>query len=125
MSFEKLIGEIEKMSVLELSDFVKALEEKFGVSGAMQFAAAPAAAAGDSAAAASEEKLEYKVILKASGDKKIDAIKALRKVTQLSLSDAKKAVEEAPSVIGEAISKDDAQKIKKELESVGAVVELQ
>ena len=123
MSFEKLIGEIEKMSVLELSDFVKAIEEKFGVSGAMQFAAAPAAAAGE-AVAAKEEKLEYKVVLKASGEKKIDNIKALRKVTQLSLSDAKKAVDEAPSVIGEAIPAADAEKIKKELEAVGATVEL-
>lgn len=123
MSFEKLIGEIEKMSVMELSDFVKALEEKFGVSGAMQFAAAPAAAG--EAAPAKEEKLEYKVTLKAAGEKKIDVIKALRKVTQLSLSDAKKAVEEAPSVIGEAVPTEEAQKIKKELESVpGVIVEL-
>lgn len=122
MSFENLIVEIEKMSVLELSDFVKALEEKFGVSGAMQFAAAPVAAAGE--VAASEEKLEYKVTLKSAGEKKIDNIKALRKVTQLSLSDAKKAVDEAPSVIGEAIPTEEAKKIKAELEAVGAVVEL-
>ena len=122
MSFDKLIVEIEKMSVLELSDFVKALEEKFGVSGAMQFAAAPAAAG--EVVAASEEKLEYKVTLKSSGEKKIDNIKALRKVTQLSLSDAKKAVDEAPSVIGDAIPAEEAKKIKAELEAVGAVVEL-
>jgi len=123
-SFDKLIDEIGKMSVLELADLVKALEEKFGVSAAMPVAAAPAAQAGGEAAAEKEEKSEYKVTLKAAGEKKIDNIKALRKVTQLSLSDAKKAVEETPSVIGEAVPAEDAQKMKKELEAVGAKVEL-
>jgi len=122
-SFDKLIDEIGKMSVLDLADFVKALEEKFGVSAAMPVAAAPAAQAGE-AAAEKEEKSEYKVTLKAAGEKKIDNIKALRKVTQLSLSEAKKAVEEAPSVIGEAVPAEDAMKMKKELEAVGATVEL-
>lgn len=121
MPFEKMISEIEKMTVIELSDLVKALEEKFGVSAAMQMSAAPAAG---EVVAEKEEKLEYKVTLKSSGEKKIDNIKALRKVTTLSLSDAKKAVDEAPSVIGEAILAEEAQKIKKELEAVGAVVEL-
>jgi len=123
-SFDKLIEEIGKMSVLDLADFVKALEEKFGVSAAMPVAAAPAAQGGAEAAAEKEEKSEYKVTLKAPGEKKIDNIKALRKVTQLSLSDAKKAVEEAPSVIGEAVPAEDAMKMKKELEAVGATVEL-
>ncbi|MFC1841629.1 50S ribosomal protein L7/L12 [Candidatus Dependentiae bacterium] len=122
-SFDKLIEEIGKMSVLELADFVKALEDKFGVSAAMPVAAAPA---GQAAAAApeKEEKSEYKVTLKEAGPEKIKNIKALRKVTQLGLSDAKKAVEEVPSVIGEAVPAEDAEKIKKELEAVGAKVEL-
>jgi len=122
-SFDKLIEEIGKMSVLELADFVKALEDKFGVSAAMPVAAA-APAAGAAPAVEAEEKSEYKVTLKEAGSEKIKNIKALRKVTQLSLSDAKKAVEEAPSVIGEAVPTEDAQKIKKELEAVGAKVEL-
>ena len=122
-SFDKLIEEIGKMSVLELADFVKALEDKFGVSAAMPVAAA-APAAGAAPAEQAEEKSEYKVTLKEAGPEKIKNIKALRKVTQLSLSDAKKAVEEAPSVIGEAVPAEDAQKMKKELEAVGAKVEL-
>jgi len=121
-SFEKLIDEIGKMSVLELADFVKALEDKFGVSAAMPVAAAAATPA--AAAAEKEEKSEYKVTLKEAGPEKIKNIKALRKITQLSLSDAKKAVEEAPSVIGEAVPAEDAEKMKKELEAVGAKVEL-
>ena len=119
---EKLIEEIGNMSVLEVADLVKALEDKFGVSAAMPVAAAPVAAAGDAGAA--EEKSEYKVTLKEFGDKKIDVIKALRKVTDLNLSDAKKAVEEAPTVIGEAVSKEDSQKMKEALEAAGAKIEL-
>lgn len=124
-SFDKLIEEISNMSVLEVSDFVKALEEKFGVSAAMPVAAAaPAAAAADEAPAASE-KAEYKVTLKNSGPDKIKSIKALRKVVPaLGLGEAKKAVEEAPFVIGEAIAKAEAVKIKAEMEAAGAVVEL-
>jgi len=120
----KLIEEIGNMSVLELADLVKALETTFGVSAAMPVAAsAPAAAA--SAAPAVEEKTEYKFTLKDGGDKKIDVIKALRKVmTDLSLTDAKKAVEEAPSVLGESMPKDTAMKLKEALEAVGAKVEL-
>lgn len=122
-STNKLIEEIGNMSVLELANLVKALEEAFGVSAAMQVAAAPVAAAGETAAA--EVKSEFKVTLKESGEKKIDVIKALRKViTTLSLTDAKKAVEEAPTVIGEAVAKEDAQKIKEALEAAGAKVEL-
>jgi len=122
-SFDKLIEEIGKMSVLELADFVKALEDKFGVSAAMPVAAA-VPAAGAAPAEQAEEKSEYKVTLKEAGPEKIKNIKALRKVTQLSLSDAKKAVEEAPSVIGEAVPAEEAQNMKKELEAVGAKVEL-
>lgn len=121
-SFEKLIDDIGGMTVLELADFVKALEDKFGVTAAMPMAAAPAAAG--EAAAPAEEKSEYKVTLVAGGEKKIDTIKALRKVTALSLGDAKKAVEEAPTVIAEAASKEDADKMKKALEAVGSKVTL-
>ena len=122
-NFDKLIDEIGKMSVLELADLVKALEDKFGVSAAMPVAAAaPAAQAGEQEA--KEEKSEYKVTLKEAGSEKIKNIKALRKVTTLNLSDAKKAVEEAPYVIGDAVPVEEAQNIKKELEAVGAKVEL-
>ncbi len=123
-SYANIIEDISSMTVLELADLVKALETKFGVSAAMPMAAAaPAAAA--AAPAAAEEKSEYKVTLEDSGSDKIKVIKALRKVAPaLSLTDAKKAVEEAPSVVAEAASKDDAQKMKKELEEAGAKVKL-
>lgn len=121
---EKLIEEIGGLSVIELADLVKDLEEKFGVSAAMPVAAAAPAAAAPEAAAA-EEKSAYKVTLKEAGSEKIKNIKALRSVVaNLSLTDAKKAVEEAPTVIVESASKEDAEKIKKELEAVGAKVEL-
>lgn len=124
-SYEKLIDDIGNMSVLELSDLVKALEEKFGVSAAMPMAAAaPAAGAAPAAAAQQEEKAEYKVTLQDAGAEKIKVIKALKGATQLSLTDAKKAVEEAPSVIAEAASKDDARKMKEALEAAGAKVQL-
>jgi len=122
-SFDKLLEEIGNMSVLDLSEFVKALEEKFGVSAAMPAAAAPAATAAPTEEKA-EEKAEYKVTLKKAGPEKIKNIKAVRSVTSLGLGDAKKAVEEAPTVLGEAVPKDDAMKMKKELEAVGAQVEL-
>ena len=119
-SFDKLLEEIGNMSVLEVSDFVKALEDKFGVSAAMP-AAAPAAAPVEEK---SEEKAEYKVTLKKAGSEKIKNIKAVRAVTSLGLGEAKKAVEEAPTVLGDAVPKEDAMKMKKELEAVGAEVEL-
>jgi large subunit ribosomal protein L7/L12 len=126
-SYEKLVEEIGSMTVLDLADLVKALETKFGVSAAMPVAAAGAAApaAASEAAAPKEEKSEYKVTLKEAGSDKIKVIKALRTVvTGLTLTDAKAKVEEAPSVIAEAASKDDAQKMKKALEEAGAKVEL-
>lgn len=120
---EKLIEEISVLTVIELADLVKALEDKFGVSAAMPVAAAPAAAG--EAAAVAEEKSEYKVTLKEGGPEKIKTIKALRQaVANLSLSDAKKAVEEAPTVLVEAAPKEEAEKIKKVLEEAGAKVEL-
>lgn len=122
-SYEKLIEEIGSMTVLDLADLVKALETKFGVSAAMPAAAAAPAAAGD--VAAKEEKTEFKVTLKEGGSEKIKVIKALRSVvTGLSLTDAKKAVEEAPTVIAESAAKADAEKMKQALEEAGAKVEL-
>ena len=122
--FDKLIDEIGNMTVLDLADFVKALEDKFGVSAAMPVAAAAAPAA-EGAAVKAEEKSEYKVTLKDIGSEKIKVIKALRKlVPTLGLTEAKKAVESAPTVIAESVSKDDAAKMKKELEEAGAKVQL-
>ncbi len=121
---EKFIEEIAQMSVMELAGLVKALEEKFGVSAAMPMGAAPAAAA-EQATAQAEEKSEYKVTIKDGGPEKIKSIKALRSVLPtLGLTEAKKAIEEAPTVVAEAASKADAQKIKETLEAVGAKVEL-
>lgn len=123
LNIEKLLEEIGGMTVLELSDLVKALEDKFGVSAAMPVAAAPVAAA--TAAAPADEKAEYKVTIKDGGSQKIAVIKVVRKlVSGLSLTDAKKMVEEVPSVVSEAVSKDEAQKMKAELEAAGAKVEL-
>ena len=123
-SYETIIDQVSSMTVLELAELVKALETKFGVSAAM--AAAPAASsAAPAAAAKAEEKSEYKVTLKESGADKIKVIKALRSVVStLGLTEAKKAVEEAPTVIAEAASKDDAKKMKEALEAAGAKVEL-
>jgi len=125
-SFEKMVEEIGSMSVLELSNLVKALEDAFGVSAAMPMAAAVAAPVdGGAAAAQSEEKSEYKVTLKEAGSEKIKVIKALRVVCpELALTDAKKAVEEAPTVIAETAAKEVALKMKKELEAAGAKVDL-
>lgn len=118
---EHLIEEIGKMSVMDLSQFVKDLQERFGVT-AVAAVAAPAAGAAEAPAAS--EKNEFKVTLKEAGAETIKVIKALRSVTTLSLGDAKKAVESAPFVVSEAAPKEDAQKIKKALEEAGAKVEL-
>jgi large subunit ribosomal protein L7/L12 len=123
-----IIEQIKGMTLLEVADLVKGLEDAFGVSAAMPMSAATAGAvatAGAAAPAEQEEKSHYKVTLKDSGSKKIDAIKALRKaVPSFNLTDAKAAVENAPTVITESASKDDAKKIKEELEAIGAKVEL-
>ena len=118
---EKLIQEISGMTVLELNDFVEALQTTFGVSAAMAMGA-PAAAA--PAEQPKEEKTEFKVILQEAGASTIEVIKAVRKVTTLSLVDAKKAVVEAPTVLAEAASKEDAAKMKEALEAAGAKVQL-
>ena len=123
-SYEKLMKEIGNMTVLELADFVKALEDKFGVSAAMPVGAVAAPVEG-AAPEQQEEKSEYKVTLQDIGAEKIKVIKALKaSVSGLTLSDAKKAVEQAPTVIAEAVSKEDAEKMKKDLEEAGAKIEL-
>lgn len=120
--FEKLVSEIEKMSVLDLSELVKVLEDKFGVSAAAPvMMGAPAAGA---AAAAEEEKTDFDVELTAAGQQKINVIKAVREVTGLGLKEAKDMVDAAPKVIKEKIAKADAETIKKKLEEAGATVTL-
>jgi large subunit ribosomal protein L7/L12 len=118
---EDFVKQIETMTVLDLANLVKALEERFGVSAAA--AAAPAAAAGPAAAAAPvEEQTEFTVVLQEAGDKKINVIKAVREVTSLGLKEAKDLVEGAPQTIKEGVSKDEAAKIKKVFEDAGAKV---
>jgi len=122
--FQKLVSEIEKMSVLELSELVKVLEEKFGVSAVapMMMGAMPAGAG--EAAAAVEEKSEFDVEVTACGASKINVIKVVREVTGLGLKDAKDLVDAAPKVIKEKVSKADAEAMKKKLEEAGATVTL-
>jgi large subunit ribosomal protein L7/L12 len=120
---EELIKSIETMSVLELSDLVKALEEKFGVSANMPMAAAPAAGAAAPAAAA-EEKSVFSVVLANAGANKIAVIKEVRTITNLGLKEAKDLVDAAPKSIKEGATKDEAAEIKKKLEAAGATVEL-
>ena len=121
VSTEDFVKQVESMSVLDLSNLVKALEERFGVSAA---AAAPAAAAGPAAAAAApaEEQTEFTVVLSEIGEKKINVIKAVREVTSLGLKEAKDLVEGAPQTVKEGVSKDEAAKIKKVFEDAGAKV---
>ena len=116
-----LIEEISNLSVLELSELVHALEEKFGVSAAA--VAAPAAGAA-AAAPAEEEKTEFDVVMKSFGAEKIKVIKEVRGITGLGLAEAKALVEKVPAKIKEQVSKDDAEALKKQLEAVGAEVEL-
>ena len=125
VSKEELMETIENMTVLELSELVKALEERFGVS-ATAVAAAPAAGApaGDGAAAAEEEQTEFDVVLQSPGEKKIQVIKVVRAVTGLGLKEAKALVDEAPNPVKEALSKEDAENLKAQLEEAGATVEL-
>jgi large subunit ribosomal protein L7/L12 len=121
---EELMESIENMTVLELSELVKALEERFGVS-ATAVAAAPAAgAAGDGAAAAEEEQTEFDVVLQGPGEKKIQVIKVVRAATGLGLKEAKALVDEAPNPVKEALSREDADALKTQLEEAGAAVEL-
>jgi large subunit ribosomal protein L7/L12 len=121
---EELIEHIKGMTVLDLADLVKALEEEFGVSAAAAAVAAAPAAAGGGEAAAEEEKTEFNVILEAAGDKKINVIKVVRAITSLGLKEAKALVDGAPNPVKEAVSKEEAEEIKGKLEEAGAKVKL-
>ena len=125
MASEKIMNileEIKSLTIIELADLVKAVEEEFGVS-----AAAPVgvvAAAGAAAAPAAEEKTEFDVILKAAGDKKLNVVKAVKEITGLGLKEAKEMVDGAPKTVKEGVSKEEAESIKKALEEAGAEVEV-
>lgn len=121
---QKLIDEIKTLTVLELSEMVKALEEEFGVTAAAPVAVAAAPVAGAAAAPAAEEKTEFNVILTEVGADKIKVIKVVREITGLGLKEAKDLVDGAPKPVKENVSKDEAEQIKKKLEEVGAKVEL-
>jgi large subunit ribosomal protein L7/L12 len=122
MSKDDILNAVASMSVLELSELIKAMEDKFGVSAA----AAVAVAAGPAAAAApaAEEKTEFTVVLAAAGDKKVEVIKAVREITGLGLKEAKDLVDGAPKPVKEGVSKADAEAAQKKLEAAGAKVEL-
>jgi large subunit ribosomal protein L7/L12 len=122
ISTEDFVKQIESMSVLDLANLVKALEERFGVSAAAAAVAAPASAGPAAAAAPVEEQTEFTVTLTEAGEKKINVIKAVREVTSLGLKEAKDLVEGAPQTIKEGVSKDEAAKIKKVFEDAGAKV---
>ena len=117
----KLVEEVKTLSVLELSELVKALEEEFGVSAAAPVAVAAAPVAG---AAAAEEKTEFDVILKAAGDNKMKVVKAVKDITGLGLKEAKAIVDEAPKAVKEKVAKDAEKKKKKQLEELGAQIEV-
>ena len=121
VSKEDMLETISKMTVMEIVDLISAMEEKFGVSAA---AAAVAVAAPSAAAPAAEAKTEFNVILVAAGEKKVEVIKAVRAVTSLGLKEAKDLVESAPATVKEGANKEEAEKMKKELEAAGAKVEL-
>jgi large subunit ribosomal protein L7/L12 len=119
----EFIKQIDELTVLELNNLVKALEDHYGVSAAAAAVAAPAGG-GAAAAAPVEEKTEFDVILKAAGDKKINVIKAVREVTSLGLKEAKDLVESAPATVKEGVSKDEAEAVKKKFEEAGATIEI-
>ena len=121
---DQLIEAIKGMTVLELSEMVKALEEEFGVSAAAPVAVAAAPAAGAAEAAPAEEKTQFDVMLTAFGDQKIQVIKVVRALTGLGLKEAKEVVEGAPKPIKEGVTKDEAEEAKKQLEDAGATVEI-
>ena len=117
--FTDIIEKLEKLTVLEVAELVKALEEKWGVSAAM-----PVQAAGAGAGAAEEEKTSFDVHLKATGEQKINVIKVVREVTGLGLKEAKDVVDAAPKVVKEGLKKEEAEELKKKLEAAGATVEI-
>ena len=119
MTKDQMIEAVKNMTVLELNDLVKAIEEEFGVT-----AAAPVAVAGGADAGAAEEQTEFEVILTSAGDQKIKVIKAVREITGLGLKEAKEVVDNAPKTVKDGVSKADAEEIKAKLEEVGAGVEV-
>lgn len=126
MSKEEILDAVGSMSVLDLSELIKMMEEKFGVSAAAATVAVAAApAAGGAGAAAAEEKTEFNVILAAAGEKKVEVIKVVRAATGLGLKEAKDLVDGAPKPVKEGIPKADAEALKKQLEEAGAKVEMQ
>jgi large subunit ribosomal protein L7/L12 len=125
LSKEEVLDAIAEMSVLDLSDLIKNMEEKFGVSAAAAVAvAAPSAGGGDAAAGEAEEKDEFDVVLTGFGDKKVGVIKAVRAITGLGLKEAKDLVESAPAPVKEGVAKAEAEEIKKQIEEGGGSVEL-
>ena len=123
-NLEKIVDDLSSLTVLEAAELAKLLEEKWGVSAAAAVAVAAAPGAGTAAAAPAEEKTEFNVILAAAGDKKIEVIKEVRAITGLGLKEAKDLVEGAPKPVKEGVNKDEAEKIKAQLEKAGAKVEL-
>jgi len=121
---DDILNAIAAMSVMEVVDLIKAMEEKFGVSAAAAVAVAPAAGGGGDAGAAAVEKTEFNVVLAAAGEKKVNVIKVVRAITGLGLKEAKDLVDGAPSSVKEGVSKQEADDIKKQLEEAGASVEL-
>jgi len=120
---EEILTAIGNMSLIDVTELVKMMEDKFGVSAAAPVAVA-AAGGGAAAAAPAEEKTEFTVALKSAGEKKVEVIKAVRAITGLGLKEAKDLVESAPATVKEGVNKDDAAKFKKELEAAGATVEV-
>ncbi|HEV2570131.1 50S ribosomal protein L7/L12 [Methylocella sp. CPCC 101449] len=123
-NLEKIVEDLSSLTVLEAAELAKMLEEKWGVSAAAAVAVAAAPGAGGGAAAAAEEQTEFTVVLASAGDKKIEVIKEVRAITGLGLKEAKDLVEGAPKPVKEGVSKDDAAKLKAQLEKAGAKVEL-
>ena len=124
LSKDDILNAIAEMSVMDVVELVEAMEEKFGVSAAAAVAAAPAAGAAGGDGAAEEEQTEFDVLITSAGEKKVTAIKAVRTITGLGLKEAKAVVDDAPSVVKEGVSKDEAEEIKKQLEEAGASAEL-
>jgi large subunit ribosomal protein L7/L12 len=124
MTKEEIISAIENMTVLELSELVKELQDRFGVTAAAPVAMAAAPAAGGAAEAAESEQTEFDVILSAAGDQKIKVIKAVREITGLGLKEAKDLVDSAPKAVKEKVSKEEAEQVKEKLAEVGASVEI-
>ena len=118
--YNDLLSKIESMSALEISELVKAMEEKFGIT-----AAAPVAAGAGAGVAAAEEKTSFNVVLKAAGEQKLQVIKAIREITTLGLKEAKDLVDGAPKTVKEGVKKEEADEMKKKLTAAGATVELQ